>query len=215
MKNNCGYEIVFLPNGKREKLSREEIEKYTDEILDDWEDYFEDNWLNDKGLYSGESKVKGLLDRLGTLLIEKYKTELNEVCEGTILDRRKLKKIFANEISVAGITDEMLTRQAEKGRKRDMSSFTEKRKKAEELNQKYGTCDWEQCLVDTEGNFSIGQDKKYRVKHSDYSAKTNRQGDTIYKQTVIWVLKDKKGNIKGFASEEYKDMSKAVERIED
>ena len=161
-------------------------------------------------MFSGESKTKGMLDRLGSLMIEGNRGE----AEDRTLNRKSLSKIFENEISVPEMNEQLMERKALNGRKADMSRFSDKRERANKINKRYGKPTWWQTLVDTDGEFCCGCEK-YKVEHTGYEAKTNRAGEDVYKQINIWVLKDKEGKTKGFVSEEYEDISKSVRKVQD
>ena len=43
MKEYKGYETVYLPSGRREKIYRAELKRKTEDLLNEWSEYFENN----------------------------------------------------------------------------------------------------------------------------------------------------------------------------
>lgn len=99
---NGDVKQVYYPNNSNPKKRTFMIQS---EVLDDWEDYCNDNWLSfDSGGYgySPEDKVKRMLDNSATYLLVKHREDL----EYSYLEYDDLNGIRDNEIRIDSFFDE-------------------------------------------------------------------------------------------------------------
>lgn len=99
---NGDVKQVYYPNNSNPKKRTFMIQR---EVLDDWEDYCNDNWITfDSGGYgyTPEDKVKKMLDNAATYLLVKHREDL----EYNYLEYDDLNEINNNEIRIDSFFDE-------------------------------------------------------------------------------------------------------------